>query len=162
MKTVKQIADEIGVSKQSVYKRVRGSLHTDIAPYVHTINGVLYVDDAGESLVISAYNKDIPHTKTTYESAHEPHTRSTQVDVVQTLIKQLSIKDEQIEKQQQSIHELTVALENMTAGLLAAQQTAQAAQMLHAGTMQKQIMDGEPPAEMEVVKKRRFFDFFRK
>ena len=28
MKTIRQIADEIGVSKQTVYKRYKGKLHT--------------------------------------------------------------------------------------------------------------------------------------
>ena len=33
MKTIRQIADEIGVSKQAVYKRYKGKLHTVCAPY---------------------------------------------------------------------------------------------------------------------------------
>lgn len=33
MKTIRQIADEIGVSKQTVYKRYKGKLHTVCAPY---------------------------------------------------------------------------------------------------------------------------------
>mgnify|MGYP002225183355 FL=1 len=32
MKTIRQIADEIGVSKQTVYKRYKGKLHTVCAP----------------------------------------------------------------------------------------------------------------------------------
>lgn len=38
-KTIKEIADEIGVSKQAVYKRYKGKLHTVCAPYVHTEQG---------------------------------------------------------------------------------------------------------------------------
>ena len=135
MKKIKQIADEIGVSKQAVYKRVRGALHTDIVPYVHTVNGVLYVDEIGESLIVSAFSKDTPHTRIVYGSAYESHTADASTDAVQVLIEQLSIKDKLIEKQQQSIQELTAALENTTASL-------HAAQALHAGTMQRQLTDG--------------------
>ena len=158
MKTIRQIADEIGVSKQAVYKRVRGALHMDIAPYVHTVDGVLHVDECGEKFVIDAFDKNATHTKTAYGSAYNPHTEAhTQdaPDIVQTLIEQLSVKDKLIEKQQQSIHELTAALENTTASL-------HAAQALHAGTMQKQLTEGELPIEAETVKKKKFFGFFRK
>ena len=35
MKTIRQIADEIGVSKQAVYKRYKGKLYTVCAPYAY-------------------------------------------------------------------------------------------------------------------------------
>ena len=153
MKTLKQIADEIGVSKQAVYKRVRGALHTDIVRYVHMVDGVLYVDEGGETLIITAFDKSAPHTRTAYGSAYKPHTTDAPLDAAQALLEQLAIKDKLIEKQQQSIHELTVALEHTTASL-------HAAQALHAGTMQQQLTDGEQSDE--VVKKKRFFGLFRK
>ena len=153
MKTIKQIADEIGVSKQAVYKRVRGILHTDMVPYVHTISGILYVDEDGEKLVIKAFNKNRAHTYTTYGGAYKPHTPDAPMDTVQALTEQLSIKDKLIEQQQQSIHELTTALEHTTASL-------HAAQALHAGTIQKQLKDGE--SSNEGVKKKGFFGLFKK
>ena len=50
-KTIKQIADEIGVSKQTVYKRYKGQLYTVCAPYAHTEQGVLYIEEPGETLI---------------------------------------------------------------------------------------------------------------
>ena len=50
MKTIRQIADELGVSKQAVYKRFKGKLHTVCAPYAHTEQGVLYLEEQGETL----------------------------------------------------------------------------------------------------------------
>lgn len=50
-KTIKQIADEIGVSKQTVYKRYKGKLYTVCAPYAHTEQGVLYIEEQGETLI---------------------------------------------------------------------------------------------------------------
>jgi len=71
MKTIKQIADEIGVSKQAVYKRVKGSPHKVVAPYVHTLDGVMYILEQGEILIIEAFSKS-----DAYDGAHkEPHTK---------------------------------------------------------------------------------------
>ena len=50
-KTIKQIADEIGVTKQAVYKRFKGKLNTACAPYAHTEDGVLYLDELGEQII---------------------------------------------------------------------------------------------------------------
>lgn len=50
--------------------------------------------------------------------------------------KELEIKNEQIK-------ELNERLSECSAALLAAQQTTQAAQVLHAGTIQKEIASGE-------------------
>ena len=51
MKTIRQIADEIGVSKQAVYKRYKGKLYTVCAPYAHTEQGVLYLSEQAETLI---------------------------------------------------------------------------------------------------------------
>lgn len=50
-KTLKEIADEIGVSKQAVYKRFKGKLSTVCAPYAYTEYGVVYLDAQGESII---------------------------------------------------------------------------------------------------------------
>lgn len=55
---------------------------------------------------------------------------------IDTLQGQLEMKDRQIEQQAQTITRLTDALD-------AAQQTAAAAQALHAGTMHQQLLSGE-------------------
>ena len=58
MKTIRQIADEIGVSKQTVYKRYKGKLHTVCAPYAHTEQGVLYLSEQAETLIKQDFLKD--------------------------------------------------------------------------------------------------------
>lgn len=57
-KTIKQIADEIGVTKQAVYKRFKGKLNVACAPYVHTVDGTLYLEAAGEQII----KNDFEHT----------------------------------------------------------------------------------------------------
>lgn len=57
-KTIKQIADEIGVTKQAVYKRFKGKLNAVCAPYAHTENGILFLEEQGEQII----KKDFENT----------------------------------------------------------------------------------------------------
>ena len=61
---------------------------------------------------------------------------------IDTLQGQLEVKDRQIEQQAQTITRLTDAL-------AAAQQTAAAAQALHAGTIQQQLLTEEAGADQK-------------
>ena len=137
MKTIRQIADEIGVSKQAVYKRYKGKLYTVCAPYAHTEQGILYLSEQAETLIKQDFLKDDhsigAHTE---RSNGAPLERGEDADVVavlqatiDTLQGQLAVKDRQIER--------------LTDALVAAQQTAAAAQALHAGTIQQQLITGE-------------------
>ena len=149
MKTIRQIADEIGVSKQAVYKRYKGKLHTVCAPYAHTEQGVLYLSEQAETLIKQAFSEKSQteiENQTQTKSQTENHEVSDLVCVLQatidTLQGQLEVKDRQIEQQTQTITRLTDAL-------AAAQQTAAAAQALHAGTIQQQLLSGEASTERQ-------------
>jgi uncharacterized protein YqgV (UPF0045/DUF77 family) len=146
-KTIKQIADELGVSKQAVHqKRRKEPLSTSLQPFTTTVDGVIYISVDGENLIKQAFS-DIDRKQV--DGSFTPS--FTSVDgssgelsgVIEILKKQLEVKDKQIEQQQQSIKELTAALENTTTSL-------KAAQALHAGTMQQHFeslppISGEPP-----------------
>ena len=58
------------------------------------------------------------------------------------LQKELDRKNEQLSVKDKQITELNARLSECSAALVAAQQTAQAAQALHAGTIQQQLIDG--------------------
>jgi len=56
MKTTKQIADEIGVSRQAVQKRIsKEPLNTKLLPYIKIKKGIKYIDETGEDLIKSVY-----------------------------------------------------------------------------------------------------------
>lgn len=147
MKTIKQIADEIGVSKQAIHqKRKKEPLSTALQSFTETVDGVIYIDVDGENLIKQAFSKNEPTTPIDSVSDN----KFTQVDtpvssdfsaIIEVLQKQLEVKDKQITEQQQSIRELTAALENTTSSL-------KAAQALHAGTMQ-QHFESLPPISAE-------------
>ena len=91
MKTIRQIADEIGVSKQAVQKRMsREPLYTHIQKHI-TLNGnTMYIDETGERLIKSAF--DETETPTIYTDVHNIYT------IIRILEEQLIRKDKQIEE----------------------------------------------------------------
>ncbi len=146
MKTIREIADEIGVSKQAVFKKIkREPLSTSLRGLTSTVDGRLTVSVDGEKLIKQAFSAGMPSTN------HQPV--DGQVDgpvdgmivvlqaTIDTLQGQLEVKDRQIEQQAQTITRLSDAL-------VAAQQTAAAAQALHAGTIQQQSLSGEAGASL--------------
>lgn len=57
-KTIKEIADEIGVSKQAVYKRLTGKLKTVCAPYTYTEYNYLCLTEEGERIIKEDFAKN--------------------------------------------------------------------------------------------------------
>lgn len=49
--TIKQLADEIGVSKQAVYKRATGKLKSVLAPYIYTEYNRMCITEEGAAIV---------------------------------------------------------------------------------------------------------------
>lgn len=135
MKTIRQIADELGVSKQTVYKRFKGKLHMACAPYAHTEHGILYIDEQGEALIKQDFLQD-DHPIRAVEHGQQADLMAILKATIDTLQEQLEMKDQQIEQQAQTITRLTDAL-------VAAHQTAEAVQALHAETMHQQLLSGE-------------------
>ena len=155
MKTIRQIADEIGVSKQAVFKKIKHEpLSTSLQGLTATVDGRLMVEVDGEKLIKQAFSEiapsttdnqltgavdglvDAPSTKNAEKTAEVDGVISVLQATIDTLQGQLEVKDRQIEQQAQTITRLTDAL-------AAAQQTAAAAQALHAGTIQQQLITGE-------------------
>ena len=56
-KTIKEIAEEIGVSKQAVYKRYKGKLAAVCAPHAYTEYGIVYLDEQGETIIKEDFAK---------------------------------------------------------------------------------------------------------
>lgn len=150
MKTIRQIADELGVSKQAVFKKIkREPLSTSLQGLTSTVDGRLMVSVDGENLIKSAFLPLAPST------SRQPvdgvvDGASTEVDgvisvlqaTVDTLQEQLEVKDRQLEQQAQTITQLTEAL-------VAAQQTAATAQALHAGTIHQQLISSESGTDQQ-------------
>ena len=140
MKTIRQIADEIGVSKTAVNKQIA---NLGLRSGLRKNGNQFAIDEHQEALIKQAFSEKSQteiENKTQTKTQTENHEVGDLVCVLQatidTLQGQLEVKDRQIEQQAQTITRLTDAL-------AAAQQTAVAAQALHAGTIQQQLVAGE-------------------
>jgi len=58
MKSIREIAEEIGVSKQAVYKRYKGKLYKSVFPYARMANGTNYILEQGESIIKQDFLND--------------------------------------------------------------------------------------------------------
>ena len=151
-KTIKQIADEIGVSKQAVQKRItREPLYTCIQPYIATIGGTKYIAVVGENLVKQAFLEQQP----TSVGIDTPTTNDMVVGVlkqtIETLQQQLVVKDKQIE-------DLTSTVKTQAESINADRQKELAGTLIEG----KKLMSGADPSEPEEQPKRKGWKFWRK
>ena len=135
MKTIRQIADKIGVSKTAVNKQIA---NLGLRSGLRKNGNQFAIDEHQEALIKEAFSEK-SQTEIENQTQTENHEVSDLVCVLQatidTLQGQLEVKDRQIEK--------------LTEALVAAQQTAAAAQALHAGTIQQQLLTGEAGADQQ-------------
>lgn len=129
MKTIAQVAKELGVSKTAVRNKIANlGLQTSLQK-----NGNQFsIDEQQELLIINSFS-----LKTKTESENQSQTKTETVsDSVSVLISmlqtELEIKNKQIES-------LNARLAETTSALLAAQETANVEQALHAGTIKNQL-----------------------
>ena len=142
MKTIRQIADEIGVSKTAVSKQIA---NLGLRSGLRKNGNQFAIDEHQEALIKRAFSE-----KSQTEIENQTQTENREVgdlvcvlqDTIDTLQGQLEVKDRQIEQQAQTITRLTDAL-------AAAQQTAAAAQALHAGTIQQHLLTEEAGADQK-------------
>lgn len=132
MKTIRQIANEIGVSKTAVNKQIA---NLGLRSGLRKNGNQFAIDENQEALIKQAFFEK-SQTEIENQSQIETQTENREVSdlvgvlqaTIDTLQGQLEVKDRQIER--------------LLEALTAAQQTAAAAQALHAGTIQQQITDG--------------------
>ena len=161
-KTIKEIADELGVSKTAVSKQIA---NLGLRSSLRKNGNQFAIENQQEKLIKMAFLKnkqrekvnensvsdEQSQTKSQTANANQSQTENHEVCVLQTTVDtlqaQLAVKDEQI-------RELNARLAECSTALLAAQETARAAQALHAGTMQQQLAGGEDRASADVPEDR--------
>ena len=175
-KTIKEIADELGVSKTAVSKQIA---NLGLRSSLRKNGNQFAIEKQQEKLIKMAFRKNkqreiagenlVSDEQSQTTNANQSQTENHEVcdlvcvlqTTVDTLQEQLSVKDQQI-------RELNARLAECSTSLLAAQETARAAQALHAGTIQQQLSDGEDyaasvPDEQAAPNNRRWFSrFFRR
>lgn len=101
-KTFLELAKEIGVSKQVIYrcfKRLPSEAHHE----AHQVNGVTYLSDALQTRIKSQFNVESASSEAHHE-VHQTASGDAPLDaVIATLKEQLAVKDRQIELLQQAL-----------------------------------------------------------
>ncbi len=190
-KTIKEIAEEIGVSKQAVFKKIKQEpLSMEIGNFISTVDGKILVSDGGEKLIKQAFRRkqkaadlnigakidgkkvaigsnagntvdNIPSVGQEQENMLAAALQ-TAIDALTSQLeakdRQLEAKDQQLEEKDRQLAEKDKQLdrqartiEELSTSLAVAHHTAQAAQALHAGTLQRQIEDA-PIMQAEEMK----------
>ena len=126
--TVQEFADVAGISKQAVYK----ALNNKLQPFVQLVDGKKMLQNKA---LHEVYGIEVDQRES------QPNGNQSQPleTVIAMLQRELEVKNGQIEALQRQNELLTSALENTTSSL-------QAAQALHAGTMQQQLAAPEESA----------------
>lgn len=134
MKTIKQMADELGIDKQRVYRFIKKN-HIKEA---HQKNGVNQYDETAENLIIGHFSKN--------DRINEAHQNRVKNDTVEALVEMLR---QELEIKNKQIDELHDRLSEVTTALTEAQKSLQSAQALHAGTIQTQLLEGDSGSDSE-------------
>jgi hypothetical protein len=159
MKTVRQLADEIGVSKQAVWKKIRREpLSTGLRQLTTTSGRTVYINEQGELLVKTAFLQivneqpvdEVDAVDVNHDNQNDNHRQPVDDEILflrgelESKNRLIESQSRQLENKDKQIGELTAAMENTTASL-------HAAQALHAGTMQKQLESGASNLQKEGV-----------
>ena len=135
--TIAEIAAECGVSEQAVRGWCRRNHVAKDA------KGSFAISESQKTAIYQHYlgvgrNQVSQSAKPSFATCETSETA-----LISMLQKELDRKNEQLSVKDKQIEELNARLAEVTSALVVAQQTAQAAQALHAGTIRQQLTDGE-------------------
>lgn len=169
-KTVKQIADELGVSKQAVHqKRKSKRLSSTLQSFTTTVDGIVYIAPEGEALLKQAFlRNETPAASTVDDNKFTPvdgnvdgRVDGSEHQLYAILREELAAKNRQIEQLQADLAEERKHSREQAKELAL---LAEQAQALHAGTIKTHLLpEGEPteidadPAPAEPKKKAGIF-----
>ena len=134
---ITEIAMECGVSEQAVRAWCRRNHVAKDA------KGSFAISESQKTAIYQHYlgveRKEVSQpTKASCETCE-----TSETVLISMLQKELDRKNEQLAVKDKQIEELNARLAEVSSALVVAQQTAQAAQALHAGTIRQQLTDGE-------------------
>ena len=148
--TIKQLANELGVCKQTVNNAI---LQLNLQDTLHKV-GNKYLLSETQILQIKSQIKTPKTSKSTKSTKSTNEKEKSTISFLELqneiLREQLVIKDNQIRLLQEQIGQLTNAMENLTTAF-------NAEQALHAGTIQKQLTEHsvmDQPSDVEQPKQK--------
>ena len=118
-------------------------------------------DESAETLIKEHFLKESASNDVN-QTPMEPYQNTITETLIDMLKLELEFKNRQISEQQQSIQDLTAIIATKDNQILELTSSLNAAQALHAGTIQKQLTDSQPVEEnISDVKRRRWWQFWK-
>lgn len=138
MKTIKQIADEIGVSKQAVFYRIkRPPLSNAVQSLTTKLDGILMVDFDGEILIKQAFLENTVKEFGDKEPSKESN--NFDGDVIKLLRENICLLQEQLAIKDRQIEALTDTVKTQAQSINADRHNELAGTVMDS---QKQLVDG--------------------
>lgn len=150
LKTISQIAAELGVTRQAVYQRIKSTeLSTRLQPFTVKQNNTKVYTLQGQELIKQAFSSGVNVNCKQAVDSKRQSIDSKLIDSLQatiaTLTNQLESKDKQIEKLTEQVSTLLQQIDKLTTAL-------QAAQALHGMDKQQAVIEvQERPAEQAQI-----------
>lgn len=120
-KSLKQIADELKIDKQKIYRFV---VKNDVIE-AHQKSNVKYYDEKAQTLIKKQFTREGPGAIASNEVL--------EITLYDVLVKQFDVLQKELDIKNQQIATQASTIENLAAAL-------QSAQALHAGTIQQQLI----------------------
>ena len=165
-KTIRQIADEIGVTRQAVYQKIKSNPSTinSLNLYTFTVDSVKYYTSEGEALIKSLFSGKSAVKQAVNEGVNKAVNMSTDsvytpvneftANLTDLFTAQLKEKDKQIAEKDKQLAEKDAQIAALTAMLQSAQeqqaalvQTLAAEQALAAADKQRLLLQAEATTE---------------
>lgn len=141
MKTIREIANELGVSKTAVRKKIA---NLGISDKLETNGNQFLISETQETLIKSMFLKNKLETENRKAVCDKSESSRLVSTLIDTLQNELKDKNEIIKQQQETI-------KNLTAALLESQKTTHAAQTLHAANTMQLTGADQPEAQQTDV-----------
>lgn len=101
-KTIKCLSEELGISKEAIYKKLKYQLKGQLEGHVVKIDNITHIDEAGQRAIRQSLSHErkeaiqmIIDVEPAVEGGSQPHI----TEYIQLLEEQLKVKDEQIQSQ---------------------------------------------------------------
>jgi len=137
---ITEIATECGVSEQAVRAWCRRN---------HVAKDAKGSFAISESQKTAIYQHYLGVERKEVSQPAKASCETSETTLIAMLQGELDRKSEQLAVKDKQIEELNARLAEISSALVAAQQTAQAAQALHAGTIRQQVFPGEAGADQQ-------------
>ena len=141
LKTISQIAAELGVTRQAVYQRIKSAeLSTRLQPFTVKHNNTKVYTLQGQELIKQAFSSGV---NVNCKQAVDSKRQSIDSKLIDSLTEQLQVKDKQIQQLTEQVSTLLQQIDKLTTAL-------QAAQALHGMDKQQAVIEvRERPAASE-------------